>query len=94
MAEIRAVLVVLLGLAGACRCDAQAAPSVDVRFATFNVEDVRRSDIEDPSHPRLRRIASIIRDLRPNVILLNEIAYDGAGSPGFKDGDEPGLPSS
>ncbi len=90
MAEIRAVLVVLLGLAGACRCDAQAAPSVDVRFATFNVEDVRRSDIEDPSHPRLRRIASIIRDLRPNVILLNEIAYDGAGSPGFKDGDEPG----
>jgi endonuclease/exonuclease/phosphatase family metal-dependent hydrolase len=69
---------------------ASVAASVDVRFATFNVEDIRRTDLEDQSQPRLRRIASIIRDMRPNVILLNEIAYDGPGSPGFKEGDTSG----
>lgn len=63
---------------------------VEIRVATFNVEDIRESDLADPNHPRLKRLGSVIRDLRPNVILLNEIAYDGPGSPGFRDGDEPG----
>lgn len=65
-------------------------PPVDLRIATFNIEDVRRGDLEDPSQPRLRRLGAIIRELRPNIILLNEIAYDGPGSPGFREGDTPG----
>lgn len=69
---------------------AHAGPPIDIRVATFNIEDVRRSDLEDPSHPRLRHIASVIRELRPNIILLNEIAYDGPESPGFVEGDSPG----
>ncbi|MCW5767485.1 MAG: endonuclease/exonuclease/phosphatase family protein [Phycisphaeraceae bacterium] len=63
---------------------------VDIRVATFNVEDIRESDLSDPNHPRLRRIGSVIREMRPNIILLNEIAYDGPGSPGHREGDQPG----
>ena len=85
-----AILVLQLGVLARIAHAQQDAPAVDVRVATFNIEDIRRSDIEDPSHPRLRRIASIIRDLKPNIILLNEIAYDGPGSPGFAEADDPG----
>ncbi len=67
------------------------SPPVELRVATFNVEDVRASDIADPSQPRLRRIGAIIRDLKPNIIFVNEIAFDGPGSPGFREEDEPGL---
>lgn len=63
---------------------------VDLRVATFNVEDVRSSDLADPNHPRLRRLGAVIRDLKPTIIFLNEIAYDGPGSPEFVDTDPPG----
>lgn len=70
---------------------AQAPPgSTVLRVATFNIEDGRTEDIADPANPRLRQIAEIIQRLRPNIILLNEIAYDMPGAPGFKPGDEPG----
>lgn len=60
--------------------------SIDVRIATFNVEDVRTSDLADPDHPRLKRLGAVIRDLKPNIILLNEIAFDAPGSPGVPEG--------
>lgn len=65
-------------------------PPVVVRVATFNVEDVRTDDLRDPTHTRLRRLAEVIQRLRPNVILLNEIAYDGDNAPGHKDGEPVG----
>ncbi|MCA9298471.1 MAG: hypothetical protein KDA28_05355, partial [Phycisphaerales bacterium] len=68
---------------------ASAGP-VAVRFATFNVEDVRTADLRDPSNPRLRQIAEVIQRLRPNVLLLNEIAYDMPGAPGCGADHEPG----
>ncbi|MFZ4575853.1 MAG: endonuclease/exonuclease/phosphatase family protein, partial [Phycisphaerales bacterium] len=61
-----------------------------LRVATFNVEDVRTTDLLDPEHPRLKRLAEVIQRVRPNIILLNELAYDQTGAPGFKEGDEPG----
>lgn len=70
--------------------NAIAAGAIQLRVATFNLEDVRPADLEDPSHPRLRRLGAVIRAVRPNIILLNEIAYDGPGSPGFREGDTPG----
>lgn len=62
---------------------------VVVRVATFNLEDVRSEDLLNAEHPRLRRLAEVIQRIRPNIILLNEIAYDAA--PEGKDG-KPGGP--
>lgn len=50
-----------------------------VRIATFNLGDVRSDDLNDKDNPRLRQLAEIIQRIRPNVILLNEIAYDMPG---------------
>ncbi len=66
------------------------APQVTLRVATFNIQDVRTEDLKDGSHPRLKRIAEIIQRIRPNVILINEIAYDMPGAPGFVQGQKPG----
>jgi hypothetical protein len=59
---------------------------VTLRVATFNLGDVRTTDLEDPGHPRLRALAEVIQRLRPNVILLNEIAWDGPSGPGYREG--------
>lgn len=68
---------------------AQPAPVV-VRIATFNVQDVRTQDLETADHPRLRRVAEVIQRLRPNILLLNEIAYDLPGAPGVELGEAAG----
>ena len=72
---------------------AEPAPAgpVVIRVATFNVEDVRTEDLRDPNQPRLRRLAEVIQRIRPNIILLNEVAYDMKGAPGFKEGEAEGL---
>ncbi|NUQ67776.1 MAG: endonuclease/exonuclease/phosphatase family protein [Phycisphaerales bacterium] len=66
------------------------AQDVALRVATFNVEDIRTSDLADAANPRLRALAEVIQRLRPNVILLNEIAYDMPGAPGWREGAKPG----
>jgi hypothetical protein len=66
------------------------AQPVTLRVATFNIEDVRTTDLKDADQPRLKRIAGVIQHLRPNMILLNEIAYDQPGVPGFVEGEKPG----
>ncbi len=58
-----------------------AAQPVKIRVATFNLEDVRTSDLHDGTNARLRDLARVIADIRPNIILLNEIAYDMPGGP-------------
>jgi len=57
---------------------------------TYNLEDVRTDDLLRKDHPRLRAAARVIQRLRPDIILLNEIAYDQQGVPGFEDGSAPG----
>jgi hypothetical protein len=78
-----------------CQPAPEADPSVDepdtLRITTFNLEDVRTDDLLNPDHPRLKHIATIIQRIRPDVILLNEIAYDRPGAPGYQDGDPTGL---
>lgn len=61
-----------------------------LRIATFNIEDVRTDDLSRADHPRLKRLAHVIQTLRPTVLLLNELAYDQPGAPGFRDENEPG----
>lgn len=83
MNPFRAALALLLLLA------AHAAGQTTVRIATFNVEDLRTKDLTAPS-PRAQRIAEVIQRLAPNIILINEIAYDGPDSPGFDPAAGPG----
>jgi len=47
-----------------------------IRVATYNIEDVRSPDLDDPDHPRLSRVASVISELNPDIILINELAAD------------------
>ncbi|MCW5755521.1 MAG: endonuclease/exonuclease/phosphatase family protein [Phycisphaeraceae bacterium] len=68
---------------------ALAAPMA-IRVVTFNVEDIRTEDLRDGSQPRVRQIAEVIQRLQPTVILLNEIAYDQPGAPGFRANEPPG----
>jgi hypothetical protein len=63
---------------------------VAIRVATFNVGDIRTADLDDPEHPRLLALAEVIQRLRPNVLLLNEIAWDGPGAPGYRAGEPEG----
>jgi endonuclease/exonuclease/phosphatase family metal-dependent hydrolase len=65
-------------------------PDLAIRVMTFNIEDVRTSDLLDDTNPRLKRIAEIIQRLRPNILLLNEIAYDAPGYPSIPDDATPG----
>ena len=81
----------LLAATHLARAQEQEPPGeVTLRVATFNINDVRSCDLENADHPRLKRLAEVIQRIRPNVILLNEIAYDGPGSPGFREGQTPG----
>jgi hypothetical protein len=57
----------------------------------FNVEDIRTTDLLDPEHPRLRQAAAIIQTLRPDVLLLSEVAYDYEGVPGYDDAQGEGA---
>ncbi len=54
-----------------------ARPSA-VRVATFNLEDVRPEHVATRDDPRLKRLALVIQALRPDIILLNEIAPEQA----------------
>lgn len=65
------------------------AQPVTMRVVAFNVQDVRPSDLADAAHPRLKHLAEVIQRVRPNIILLNEIACSMPGSPGFQEGMPP-----
>lgn len=52
-----------------------------LRIASFNIEDVRSTDLARPDHPRLAALGLVIRDLAPDVVLLNELSTDDPGSP-------------
>ncbi|HED53390.1 MAG TPA: endonuclease/exonuclease/phosphatase family protein [Phycisphaerales bacterium] len=72
---------------------ADAQPT-ELRVATFNIEDVRTSDLMRDDQPRVREIAEVIQRLRPNIILLNEIAYDWPGVDGAPADVAPGQNGS
>jgi endonuclease/exonuclease/phosphatase family metal-dependent hydrolase len=84
----------VLGCVWATEAAAQEAGGVPapmaVRVMTFNVEDVRTEDLVRTDHPRVRAVAEVIQTLRPNIVLLNEIAYDQPGGPGVAADAVPG----
>ena len=62
----------------------------ELRVATYNLQDVRTEDVKRDDNPRLKELAATIQRVRPDVILLNEIAYDYQGAPGVKPNSEEG----
>ena len=61
-----------------------------LRVATYNIEDIRTQDLKNPDQPRLKAAAALLQELRPDILLINEITYDQPGTPGFEEGDTEG----
>jgi hypothetical protein len=63
--------------------DPVARPPGAVRFATFNIEILSAEKLKSVdtagrgNHPQLLKAAEIIQRVRPDVLLINEIDYDG-----------------
>ncbi len=86
-------LVGCLLIAFLAGCATNAAPDAGaetIRVMTYNIEDVRTDDLQDPDHPRLKKAAAVIQHLRPDILLVNEMTYDAPGAPGVPEGAEPG----
>ncbi|MAY74731.1 MAG: endonuclease [Phycisphaerae bacterium] len=64
---------------------------VAVRVATFNIEDLRTAELIDEPSDRVLHAAEIIQRIRPNIILINEVAYDMPGGPDYDPSGEPGA---
>jgi endonuclease/exonuclease/phosphatase family metal-dependent hydrolase len=64
---------------------APATTPVSVRFATFNVSMFRDAqgrlaeDLADPDQPQAKAAAAILQEVRPDVVLLNELDHDPDG---------------
>jgi endonuclease/exonuclease/phosphatase family metal-dependent hydrolase len=48
-----------------------------LRVATFNIQDLRLHDIADPASDRIARVRDIVRAVEPDVLVVQEIHYDG-----------------
>ena len=61
-----------------------------IRVMTYNIEDVRTADLQNPDNPRLQKAAVVIQHLRPDILLVNEMTYDLLGAPNVPDDTEAG----
>ncbi len=68
-------LLLILSLSPTLRAAPQSNP-IALRIATFNIQDVRSTDLDTPDNPRLKHIAAIIQRIRPNILLLSELAIN------------------
>lgn len=84
-------LAALLLIQSGCRPPAPAKTSVTLRVATFNVEDIRTIDLLNPDQVRVKKIAGEIAAIHADIILINEIQYDGEGDPWRPPGGGTGL---
>ena len=50
-----------------------------LRVATYNLADVRSESLADGSDAKLQRIAATIQRVGPDILFVNELAYDPAG---------------
>ena len=83
------VLLILIGTLG-CQTDPSAPDGESgdpYRFMAYNIEDVRTADVRAGDHPRLTEAAARIQDLRPDVLLINEMTVDQPGDPGYRSGE-------
>ncbi|MEM9082780.1 MAG: endonuclease/exonuclease/phosphatase family protein [Planctomycetota bacterium] len=68
------VCVVALG----CRSKGEPVrtPAAGVRVATFNIEDMKASELLDRRTPRLKACARILQRIDADIVVINEIPYD------------------
>lgn len=69
----------------------QTAQEIQLRFMTWNIEDIRTSDLVGEPKQRLINAARVIQELQPDVLLINEMSYDMAGVPGYNVDEGPGA---
>lgn len=93
----RIIAILFILLIGSLGCDPAPEPSSDavadtitVRIMTYNIEDVRTTDVLNPDQPRLQKAAAIIQQLRPDILLINEMTYDLPGAPDVPEDATPG----
>lgn len=78
------------GTASQTRAEDAEQP-MTLRVATFNIEDLRTEELADPISDRLAQAVEIIQRIKPNIILINELAYDMPGGPGYDEKAGPGA---
>jgi endonuclease/exonuclease/phosphatase family metal-dependent hydrolase len=62
----------------------------ELTVAQYNILDVRTEDLERDDNPRLRELAATIQEFEPDILLLNEIAYDDRRAHDVDEGDPEG----
>ncbi|MEO0512691.1 MAG: endonuclease/exonuclease/phosphatase family protein [Planctomycetota bacterium] len=82
-----AACVVSAALGG---CGSDGGPRT-LRFATFNVGDLRTTDLRDAQSVRATKLAEVVQRLRPDVLLLTNITRDTRGVAGTSSTDPEGL---
>ncbi|MFP4634832.1 MAG: endonuclease/exonuclease/phosphatase family protein [Nitriliruptoraceae bacterium] len=60
----------------------------DLTVAQYNLLDVRTEDLTHDENPRLQELAETIREIEPDIVLLNEITYDDPRAHDFEGPDE------
>ncbi len=79
--RLSALVIILLIVPSACEVSENAGVE-RLRIATFNIamglEEAgqMRQALEGGEDPRLRNVARILREVRPDIVLLNEFDYD------------------
>ena len=72
--------ILISGCNGTSREDEGSFLSSDenptIRVMTFNLEDIRTEDLGRPDNPRLIAASAIIHKLQPDILVLNELAFD------------------
>lgn len=58
----------------------------ELRVATFNIEDLRTEEVSDSQSRRAKAAAAVIQQLRPDVVLVNELTYDQPSGPAWQEG--------
>ncbi|MBA2693558.1 MAG: hypothetical protein H0U65_13885 [Rubrobacter sp.] len=84
------VLAAALVFAASPASEAKPGDPKGLRVAAYNVEDVRTEDVKRNDNPRLKEIAATIQKIEPDIVLLNELAYDEPGAPDVEPGDGEG----
>lgn len=85
------LLVLYLAYCASSHCLA-AEPAPAIRFATFNIQELSWPKLQQVdetgrgSHPQLVAAATILQQIRPDIVLINEIDYTG---PVDADGEPP-----
>ncbi len=78
-------------LLASCSPGAVQETNQRVRFVTYNIEDLRTTDLLNRKHPRAMAAARTLQILRPDILLVNEITYDVERVVGYDEKDGPGA---